>query len=102
MDKQKLSSEELTAMEYLQATLRRRELFAKVFTPAVLAELESFLGVKDVIFAFAPVANGRTDPYIAARQDALLGVMRALRYELEHLEETRESMKRVEEELNKR
>lgn len=70
----------------------RRELFARVFTPEVLDELADFLGVQDMVFAF----QGDMDPYHACQQDAKAGVVRGIRWEVEHLDEAREDLRKLE------
>lgn len=64
--------------------VRRRELFEAAFSPEVLDALESWLGVKEAIFAFAPGADGKLEPLEACRVDTLMGVMRGIRFEIEH------------------
>ena len=71
----------------------RRQLFARVFTPEVLDALAEFLGVDDVIFAF----QGDMDPYRACQLDAKAGVVRGLRWEVEHLDEAVETLRAMEE-----
>ena len=98
----KLTDKERGIYETALKCRRRRELFVRVFTPEVLDELEDFLGVKDVLFAFQSEGAGGTDPYKAARIDALLGVMRALRFEVTQLDAANEMVRKMEEEIQAR
>lgn len=72
--------------------VERRRLFARVFTTEVLDALADFLGVQDMIFAF----QGDMDPYHACQQDAKAGVVRGIRWEVEHLDEAVDALRAME------
>lgn len=73
-------------VKQLEAMVRRRGVLAAALTPEVLDALEEFLGVKDVLWAFNE-GEGGTDALAACRRDTLMGVVRALRWEVSHVEE---------------
>ena len=81
-----------TVIEKQRKVVERRQLFARVFTPEVLDALAEFLGVEDVIFAF----HGDMDPYHACQLDAKAGVVRGIRWEVEHLDEAVEVLRAME------
>lgn len=81
-----------TVIEKQRKVVERRQLFARVFTPEVLDALSEFLGVQDMIFAF----HGDMDPYHACQQDAKAGVVRGIRWEVEHLDEAVDALRAME------
>lgn len=81
-----------TVIEKQRKVVERRQLFARVFTPEVLAALAEFLEVKDMIFAF----RGDMDPYRACQEDAKAGVLRGIRWEVEHLDEAVDALRAME------
>lgn len=100
MDYGKLSKEDRAAYDNAVRVKRRRELFAAAFTPDVLDELEEFLGVKDVVFAFQASAGEGYDACRAAQRDALLGVVRALRFEVARVDEARDLVSKLDAMIN--
>ncbi len=85
-------------LEEARATVKRRELFHRVFTPEVLDELDKYLGTDSMIYAFK---EEDTDPLLAMRRDTLMGIMRSLRHESaeEQLALARTNLARIEEEV---
>lgn len=89
-------------LKNLEEVVRRRQIFRKHITDEFMNELSDFLGVSDSIFAFRSEKGAPFDPYLAAQRDALMGVVRGLAYEADHLEEAEEELaafkKQIEEE----
>ena len=100
MDYAKLSKEDRAAYDNAVKVKRRRELFAAAFTPEVLDELEDFVGVKDVVFAFQAPAGQAYDAFKAAQIDALLGLVRALRFEVARVDEARDLVSKLDAMIN--
>lgn len=71
-------------VEMQKQVVRRRELFAAVFTDEVLDALEDWMGVKEAIFAFMRDKDGKLDALEACRVDTLMGVVRGIRFEVAH------------------
>ena len=79
-------------IEMMEVVVRRRQLFAKAFDKETMRELERFLGVDLNIFAFRANKDGHVDPYLAAQQDALMGVVRGIKFEVNHLKQAEETL----------
>lgn len=73
----------------------RRQLFARVFTPEVMDALAEFLDVQDVVFAFHG-EEGELDPYRACQVDTKMGVLRGIAWEVAHVDEAVEDLRRLE------
>lgn len=76
-----MTQEEKKLLKGLRRTVRRRRLFASVFTEEVLEQMAHLFGVQRRLFSFAQGADGAYDPLQAMRVDTLRGVIDTLRYE---------------------
>ncbi len=85
----------------MEVVVKRRRLFSQALTPEVIEELEKFFGVSDSVFSFRQGSDGKMDPYMAAQQDALFGVIRGLKFEIAHLQEAEDFLAALIEEQQK-
>lgn len=83
------------ALSVQEKVVRRRQLFSYAFKPEVLEALEEWLGVKDIVFAFAPGSGSVIDPLMACRMDTLMGVVRGIRFEVAHLAEAEAALDKL-------
>lgn len=71
----------------LERVVQRRRVFRSKFDAETMQLLAEFLGVNNDVFAFRSENGAPIDPYLAAQRDALMGVVRGLQFEIDHLHE---------------
>ncbi len=86
-------------IKQLETVVKRRQLFRAKLDKEVMDELADFLGVNDAVFAFRALGDKPIDPYLAAQRDALMGVVRGLQYEIDHLEQAEDELSSLKKQL---